>query len=519
MRTQAKLQDVLIGFVLSGFLAASGLAQPAPAPGTVKALPVVEEEEPVKPAKPGAPVVEEEQPIKPAKTGAPVVEEEEPVKPAKPGAPVVEEEQPIKPAKAGAPVVEEEQAPAAPADKGGQDDDTLLAAPSIISVPRLDLRMFADVGYVFERTAKVTTDHGFSVGGFDLFATSKLNDKVSVGVEALFERRDSPDSIRIGTAGDKDYRVDIARATLRYRHNKYLNFDMGRFHSGISYYNSTFHNGRWFETAVERPAIATWEYQRGVLPSTAVGLQISGALPSPEALPISYFFEVSNGRGLSQEGYYVQSLDDSDTSKATNIGVIMKPARIPGLELGASLYRDKLQPAEDQRWKENISAFHVVYQRHGWQLISEMAHLRHALLGADGQTRVITPLRQRTFATQSSRTRLAGESSLLAAAASSSRSAVSTVAPRSSISGLYSQLGYRIGKLVPYTRFDYLNAPGSNVVANAAFGEDAGLGYETSNGFFYDLSPFSALKMQVDRIWSNGRPAYMHMKVQLAFAF
>lgn len=456
--------------------------------------PVVEEEAPVRPPKPGAPVIEEEAPVRPAKPGAPVVEEEAPVKPAKPGAPVVEEEAPVKPAKPGAPVVEEEAAAPAPKQQpqvvedndSRSSDDTLLRAPSVVSLPRLDLRIFADAGFEAGRKKGEEFQNGFNIGLFDLFVSSKLNDKVSVLAEALFER--------VGN----QYGFDLERAVLRYSHNRHLRFDMGRFHSNLSYYNSTFHRGSWFETTAERPYIAQWEGQEGILPSRAVGLQVSGALPSPESMPINYFFEVTNGRGFANGFSTVQSGSDTDANKATNFGLTIKPAKIAGLQIGGSVYRDRLRPGNAPDWNEKIMSFHVVYQRRNWQIINEAVHLRHQqLVGTGPAAALASPVANKAVA---------------------STGALGPLGRRSSISGAYSQVGYRIGKIVPYVRFDWVNAPASNPIARSAYGSEAGLRREVSSGFFYDLSSFSALKFQFDRLWRNGVPE-THAKVQLAFAF
>lgn len=466
-------------FALASSLAAQ--SQPKPSQGrTVTVAPVVEEEEPVRTGKPGAPVVEEEEPIKPAgKPGAPVVEEEAPIKPSRPGAPVVEEEEPVKPAagKSGAPVVEEET-PAAgqtaqsgapkvaeePADEPAQD--LLLQAPSAIALPRLDLRLFADVGYVRGKTqGAAATDGGFNIGSFDIFASSKLSDKVSVLVEALFERRGA------ATA------VSLERTVLRYRQNKYLNFDMGRYHSAVSYYISTYHHGRWFETSAKRPLITG-----GILPNHGVGLQISGAMPSPESLPLSYFVELTNGRGFANGLNDVQDVNDGDSFKAVNIGFVAKPTSVPGLQLGSSIYNDRPRPSVDTQWQERIYSFHAVYQRGSIQFLNEFVHLRHRPLVA-GQAPAAD---QRV-----------GETS---------------------VTGLYSQFGYRIGKIVPFTRFDWLNAPAANPIARSTYRNAGGVRKEFAGGFFFDLSSFSALKLHLDRGSVNGLMRNEAI-VQLAFVF
>ena len=445
-------------------VAASLSAQQPPPAGPKSGAPVVEQEEPVKPSKPGgAPVVEEEAPVKPAKTGgAPVVEEEEPVKQAgKSGAPVVEEEAPVATAKAGAPKVSQEP-PAADEEKL----DPMLQAPSAITLPRLDLRLFADLGFTHGKThGAASSDGGFYLGSFDIFASSKLSDKVSVLVEALFQRTGA------ATA------VSLERTLLRYRQNKYLTFDMGRFHSSVSYYVSTYHHGRWFETSAKRPLIAN-----GILPNHGVGLQVSGALPSPEALPLSYFVEVGNGRGFANGANDVQDVTDSDTFKAVSMGLVAKPSIIPGLQFGGSAYNDRLRPNALSRWQERVYAFHAVYQRGPYQFLNEFAHLRHRPL-------------------------------ILGAVPITDGRAGST-----SVTGLYSQFSYRIRRIVPFTRFDWLNTPGRNPIAISTFGTKTGLRKEFAGGFFFDLSSFSALKVHVDRASLAGVQRNEAI-VSLAFVF
>lgn len=495
MAKQPRTKTAWIWLAMVGLMAPALYGQVPAEPPKPQRAPVVEEETPVTPAKSAAPVVEEEAPGRPPKPGAPVVEEEAPVRPVKPGAPVVEEEAPVRPAKPGAPVVEEEAPVPAPKQQPPQvvedndsrsSEDTLLRAPSVVALPRLDLRIFADAGFEAGRKQGEEFQNGFNIGLFDLFVSSKLNDKVSVLAEALFER--------VGN----QYGFDLERAVLRYSHNRHLRFDMGRFHSNLSYYNSTFHRGSWFETTAERPYIAHWEGQEGILPSRAVGLQVSGALPSPESMPINYFFEVSNGRGFANGFSTVQSGNDTDANKATNFGLTIKPAKIAGLQIGGSIYRDRLRPGNAPDWNEKIMSFHVVYQRRNWQIINEAVHLRHQqLVGTGPAAALASPVDNKAVA---------------------SPGTLGPLGRRSSISGAYSQVGYRIRKVVPYVRFDWVNAPASNPIARSAYGSEAGLRREVSSGFFYDLSSFSALKFQFDRLWRNG-VSETHAKVQLAFAF
>lgn len=83
----------------------------------------------------------------------------------------------------------------------------------------------------------------FYTGDFDLFLTSRINDKTSVLAEVVFGEGDA-----------QGFDIDLERALLKYDYNDHLKMSFGRYHTGIGYYNTAFHNGKWLQTTADRPS-------------------------------------------------------------------------------------------------------------------------------------------------------------------------------------------------------------------------------------------------------------------------
>jgi hypothetical protein len=150
------------------------------------------------------------------------------------------------------------------------------------SIPSVKLRMFGDVGY--EASDQRGETNSFHIGTLDLLMTGALTDRVSILGEVLF----TPNV-------DNNFGVDVERLLLQYKQNDYFNFSIGRYHSSIGYYNTAFHQGAWFQTAVDRPFMYAFDDQGGFLPLQEVGVTVSGQIPSGN-LGLNYVAEVGNGR-------------------------------------------------------------------------------------------------------------------------------------------------------------------------------------------------------------------------------
>src|SRR5258708_18893582 len=122
----------------------------------------------------------------------------------------------------------------------------------------------------------------FAIGDVDLFLTSQITSKAMVLAEVAFSEN-----------GTQEFETDVERMLLKYALNDHLKMSFGRFHTATSYYNSVFHHGSWLQTAADRPLSVEFSDHGGLLPSQAVGVSLTGSIPSG-ALGLNYNFEYAS---------------------------------------------------------------------------------------------------------------------------------------------------------------------------------------------------------------------------------
>lgn len=344
------------------------------------------------------------------------------------------------------------QTSASPASPAPPPDEA--AAEQGASSPELNIRFYGDVRF---RTGDATAPATFALGQLDLFATSRLGENVSVLAEVVFEAGE-----------DNAYVVDVERLLLQYAPREWLNLAAGRYHTMIGYYNAAYHHGTWFQTAVDRPFLFVFEDEGGILPIHNVGLSATGRLPLGR-LGLHYVAEVGNGRASrSPEAEAPQSVADENDRKAFNLGLYVRPDALGALQAGISLYRDRLEPAQQPRVGEAILAVHLVYKGRTIELLNEALVIRHTPAG--GSTR---------------QTR-----------------------------GFYAQAAVRRGDFQPYVRYEYVDAPADDPVLAST-----GRRHGPSLGLRYDRGRFTALKAEYQRTSARGFPVRDALTVQVAFTF
>ena len=82
---------------------------------------------------------------------------------------------------------------------------------------------------------------------------------------------------------------------LSYSPNDFFSASVGRYHTGIGYYNTAYHHGTWFQTATGRPLIFAIDGDIGVIPIHTLGVSATGAIPSG-SLGLHYVAEFGSGR-------------------------------------------------------------------------------------------------------------------------------------------------------------------------------------------------------------------------------
>ena len=345
------------------------------------------------------------------------------------------------------------EAEAEPAGRAAaQHDDDHEHTPG--GTPRMEIQGFADVNFHASNQRGATSS--FSLGQLDLFLTSRLSDKFSVLGELIVE-----------AGQDNRFTFEIHRLLLRYAPNDYLNLSAGRYHTAIGFYNTAYHHGSWFQTAVNRPFIFAFESKGGILPLHNVGVSATGRIPSG-SLGLRYIAEVGNGRASrSRLDAAVQTSVDENNGKSFNLGLFSRPKSLPGFQAGFSFYRDSLTPAGAQRVGQSIMAGHVVYQNRLYEVLNEAVVVRHERQG-------------RVFYTP----------------------------------GLYTQFSRRFGDLRPYARYQYVNVPADDPIY-----PDVGRRNGPSVGLRYDVSEFAAFKAQYDRTQRRRQSPIDELLLQFAFTF
>jgi hypothetical protein len=213
-----------------------------------------------------------------------------------------------------------------------------------------------------------------------------------------------------------------------------------------------------------------FEDRGGILPIHNVGLEAYGSIPSG-SLGLHYVAEVGNGREsrdpLTEEP--VQNIVDDSNAKAVNFELFARPVKIPGLQVGFSVYHDKLVPnTVPAGIGETIIAAHAVYSTPNFEWLNEALMVQHTIPGGH------------TYQTP----------------------------------GWYSQISKRFGAYRPYFRYQYINAS-----PNEPIFPDIGFNAGPSAGLRYDASESVALKLQYDYTSLRDQRAVQGLQAQVGFTF
>jgi hypothetical protein len=182
------------------------------------------------------------------------------------------------------------------------------------------------------------------------------------------------------TAGETGYAFEIERAIIRYDFADAFKLSVGRYHTPISYWNTAYHHGLWLQTPIARPEQI--RIGGSFLPVHFVGALAEGTISSA-ALAFSYEAGVGNGRAsqISRPG----DAGDANDDPAAVVGFRLAPGFARGLEIGGSVYFDRIttvSAAADER----ITSAHAVWEGGAPELIAEYVHVRHDVDGAGDAT-------------------------------------------------------------------------------------------------------------------------------------
>ena len=254
------------------------------------------------------------------------------------------------------------------------------------------IRGFADVAFTASNQESNRTF--FSLGQYDLYITSRLSDRISFLGESVFEY-------------DEGYIVDVERILVKYEFQDYFNVVAGKHHTPIGYWNTAYHHGTLLQPTIQRPIAFLFEDEGGILPIHTTGVLLTGS--SVGRLNFGYDFIIGNGIGASTTG-------DNDDHKCYSLTLRADP--VDGLRLGVSFYGDRISAGVASLQgmplavdvKQRLLTGTLVYLRNPYEFIGEF-------LRATNQP---------------------------------------GAAEKTAASAFYLYGGYRLGKTVPYLRYDRL---------------------------------------------------------------
>ena len=345
-----------------------------------------------------------------------------------------------------------------PRDEHGDHGDGAATEAATTAEPQFRVHLFGDVK--FSAIDSTGARNGFALGQFDLFGQSQLSDRLSVLTEATL------------TALPRNtFSARLERLLVTYWASDRFIVSAGRHHSSIGYYNTAYHHGSWFQTAVGRPIVFALDGDIGLLPTHTLGVSATGDIPSG-GLGLRYVAELGSGRaGQSSAATAPQPALADNNTPSVNVALVARPERWDGLQMGVSLYRDRLTLQDTSRAPidEMVGGAHALYKTDAVELLGEWLAIRH-------------------------RTRAGGTSNL-------SR-------------GWYAQASRRFGVLRPYVRYDYVDVDGANQVF-AFLGRRSG----PTGGVRWDFDALAAFKLQASHLRQTTRSTVNRVDAQVSFMF
>ena len=303
------------------------------------------------------------------------------------------------------------------------------------TVPVVHALMFGDADYL--ATTRKLLPAGFSLGQLVGHVNASLTDRLTLFGEVS------------ATAQQASYAIEVERSILRYDFSDEFKLSAGRFHTPIGYWNTAFHHGAWLQTTIARPEEIKFGSQ--LLPTHFVGVFAEGSLAT-NALGLGYQVGVGNGRGstISRAG----DAGDVNGNRAWTVALSARPVALPGTQIGAAYYHDRVSPVTTPGAGEGTTSAYVAWEPGQAEAIAEYAGIRHSPL-AGGTTTMNH--------------------------------------------AYYAQLAYRLSGVArawkPYARAERITTDAADVIFAPLL-----LGYEGfTGGVRYDFAPYAALKSEVRR--------------------
>ena len=239
--------------------------------------------------------------------------------------------------------------------------------------PSLHMTGFGNIDFAAQD--KSAGSRGFSEGQFVLHFAGALSPRTSVFSELSFTPRTDAG---IGTPAVTGFNAEVERLIIRFDQSDQLKISFGRYHTPINWWNTAYHHGLWLQTTISRPEMV--QFGGKFIPVHFVGALVEGAVPA-HGWNLNYQAGVGNGRGavISRGG----DAGDNNGRPAWLLNVFTKPDVPFGLQLGGSVYVDRITIPGEPEFNERILAAHAIWLHEDPEVIAEIANIRHERV--DGQ--------------------------------------------------------------------------------------------------------------------------------------
>ncbi|MBL8319466.1 MAG: hypothetical protein JNJ42_13730 [Burkholderiaceae bacterium] len=312
--------------------------------------------------------------------------------------------------------------------------------------PGLPLHGFADVSVATSGRGDPQRLRGFQAGTLDVYLTPQVGDRGRALIETVFEYVD-----------DGSTHVETERLQLGYTVSDALTVWMGRFHTPLGLWNTSFHHGTHLQTSLARPRFMEFEDRGGILPTHTVGLWATGRGRLGDGRFGADAF-VGNGPAVHGRELDINAFkDDNGNLQFGGSFSYMPSGALRGLTLGmhamgatVHTYGDTDVVLRRNRWR--LAGVHAAYDDDVWNLLAEAHDVRSHDLDA---------------------------------------------ASRAGSTLWYLQLGRELGAWTPYARFERAGIDAADTYFASLRN---GRPYRRMlAGVRYDLDARSALKLEVSR--------------------
>jgi hypothetical protein len=240
-----------------------------------------------------------------------------------------------------------------------------ISAAAAQAPPRLTFQAFSDVNYI--ATDRRGVAEGFTEGQLSAHTVVGLTDRLAFYGEG---------TVSAQTTG---FRLDIQRTILRYDFSNAFKLSAGRFHTPISYWNTSYHHGPWLQTTAQRPQIA--KFGNALVPAHFVGAMAEGTFSG--TLGLGYAVGIGNGRQTTFSA--AGDAGDGNRHRAVTGSLRIRPEALLGLQVGGSYYRDRVPTTGNVEFREQIWSAHAAWASETPEVIAEYSRVGHEPLSPGGE--------------------------------------------------------------------------------------------------------------------------------------